>query len=180
MADKVDMQDFEDDDLPHNTNKRYGMSSPQKRANVDIHDPLLLWLLLLIAAVAIKIMISNTQYIPSGTQIFSILNSYSNVVLQLPGVIALPLIIGAIIGSQVGERSASLVSALKSGLVNGIYSCAIYVVAVVIVYMVLNTVLPQFASQYLSVLNSIILPLLVFLLTVELFAAMAFSRKVDG
>ncbi len=186
--DKVQTEedDAEDRDKHHNSTKRYDdivsyeIPKPHaKRSNVDIHDPMFLWIIVLMAAVVIRIVLATTSYLPTQTQAYTIQTTFSNFILQFPGIAILPLIIGAIIGSEVGERSNSLASALKSGLTNGIYAAIIYLVTIVIIYIILNYATPQFSSLYLTVLNSVVLPILVFLITLEIFAALAYSRRVD-
>ncbi|MDE1768847.1 MAG: hypothetical protein KGH62_05805, partial [Candidatus Micrarchaeota archaeon] len=146
---------------------------------VDLFEPMFLWIALLLAAVAARVILSTTGYVPVGGQVYAIANSYPNFLLSFPGIIILPLIVGIMIGNEVGRRSTTLESALRSGLLNGMYASIMYVIAIVIIYIVLSYIVPQFTSQYLSVFNSVVFPILVFLLTLEIFSALSYSRRVD-
>jgi hypothetical protein len=187
-----DMQDPEGDDLHHNSMKRYAhlggtlpsaahtYDGPQqaKKSSVDIHDPMFLWILLLMSAVVLRILLTDTAYIPQGTS-YNMTALYSNFLLQFPGIVILPLIIGAVIGSEVGERSSTFANAMRGGLINGMYASIIYLASIVIIYIILNYTTPQFSTLYLTVLNSVMLPILVFMLTLEIFAALSYFRKVE-
>ena len=149
-------------------------------SNVDIHDPMFLWIFLLVVAVALRIVLASKSYIPLDSQFYAFATQLSNFLLQFPGIVILPLIIGAVIGAEVGSRSSTLARSLKNGLTNGIYASIIYVIAIVIIFIVLNSVTPQFTILYLTLLNSILLPVIVFLLVLEIFAALSYWRKVDA
>ena len=63
---------------------------PTMRANVDIHDPMSLWIMLLMAAVVLRILITSTAYLPIGTEGYMVANTYSSFLLQFPGIIITP------------------------------------------------------------------------------------------
>jgi hypothetical protein len=180
-------QGSEDDQRSHSSARHHerpydgaAPTPPVRKANVDIHDPMFFWIFLLAVAVVLRILTTSTQYLPMGTTEYSIANIYSNFLLQFPGIITLPLIIGIVIGSEVGERSKTLSSALKNGLTNGIYASIIYLITIVIIYIILNYTTPPFSSLYALIINSVVLPIVVFMLTLEIFATLAYSRKVEA
>lgn len=173
------MAEYDDsEEVEHNSTKRYAMK--KKGGNVDIHDPMTLWIFLLLVAVVIRLLIANTSYIPTDSEAYSAVVTYSNFLLQFPGIMILPLIVGGIVGTEVGERSSTLQSTLRSGLLNGIYASIIYLIAIVIIYIVLNYyTAPQFSTLYTAIINGIILPIVTFMLVLEIFAVLSYSRSVD-
>ncbi len=184
---KASTADKEDYEGESDSEEAQGFDSRQpakrkapKGSSVDIHDPMFLWIFLLVVAVALRIVLASTSYIPLDSQFYALGTEISNFLLQFPGIVILPLIIGAIIGAEVGSRSSTLARSLKNGLTNGIYASIIYVITIVIIFIVLNSVTPQFTTIYLTLLNSILLPVVVFLLVLEIFAALSFWRKVDA
>ncbi len=178
--------DPEDDGQAHNSTSRYGhpydgpLPSRTRRPNINIHDPMLLWLFVLTVAVVLRILATSTTLLPAGSQLTTLINDISSFLLQFPGIIIMPLIIGVVIGSKVGERSNSLASTLKTGLINGIYASIIYLIGIVIIYIVLSYFTPAFSTTYLTVLNSIALPIVIFLLTLEIIAVLSYSRRADS
>ncbi len=150
----------------------------QIKGHVNITEPMVLWILLLLIAVAINIIIANFRTVSTASAVYTAANAYANFVLNLPGFAILPLIIGAIIGAEIGSRSLSLKRATVSGLLNGIYASVIYAIAIVILYLVLDYgTMHAFSSGML--VDAIIIPIIVFLITIEVFSVLSFSRKVD-
>ncbi len=168
---------------PSGTGKKYGNmyyeaeSSPPPKAHVNIHDPMFLWLIIIAVAVSIRVLASG-GYLPYGTQQYGIGMSFSDFILQFPGIMLLPLLIGAIIGSEIGTRSPTIRRALRGSLINAVYCSVIYAIAMAVIYVVLSSYSMQFYSLYVMLLNGILLPVLVFTVSLTLFSVLSYSRKV--
>ena len=155
---------------------------PRKHAggSVNIAEPMSIWVVLLFLAVLSRFVLQSTSIVPSGNFIYSILTIFPSFMLAMPGILVLPMIVGAVIGAEVGSRSMGMDSAIKSGFLNGIYATVVYAVIITVVYIILDYITPQAAfSIYSLVQNSIVLPAVVLLVMVEAFAMLAYSRKVD-
>ncbi|MHB1830500.1 MAG: hypothetical protein ACYCO0_03845 [Candidatus Micrarchaeaceae archaeon] len=150
-----------------------------KKSHVNVYDPMFAWIMLLLLAVALKVILENTAAIPVGTILYSILIKYSDFMLNFPGTVILPLLVGVIIGEEVGIRSSSMKNAMRSGLLNGIYASVIYIVVTIILFLVVNYFTPQFISAYSIVLSNIAIPIAALLIALETFAVLSYSRKVD-
>lgn len=150
-----------------------------KGNSINLRDPLFVWVFILLIAVSAEI-INSSGYVPKSTSIYSMLNTYANFVLVFPGIIIVPVIMGAIIGSEVGLRSSNINSALRTGMMNGLYASVVYTLTIVIIYFVIIYSVPQFITVYSLILDNIIVPLLVFIIVIEVFAVLSHSRKVDS
>ena len=151
-----------------------------KANNVSIYEPMSVWILMLLAAVALKVVTADTAVIPAGMALYQIAQAYSNFILQFPGTVILPLLIGAIIGAEVGARSSSMKKAARSGLLNGVYAAVIYVVVVIVIFLVIGYFTPSLAPISNILLQNIVLPVVVFLITLEAFTTLSYSRRVDS
>lgn len=149
------------------------------KGHVSIYEPMFIWVLLLVIAVVAKVLLSSPSLLPSGTEIYAAANLFSNFILQIPGLVILPLIIGAIIGAEVGARSSTSKNAMRSGVLNGVYASVIYTITIIIIYVIIGYSTPQVIPIYTIILNSIVLPIVVLLITIEVFSILSFSRKVD-
>jgi glycerol-3-phosphate acyltransferase PlsY len=92
--------------------------------------------------------------------------------------VVLPLIIGAMIGSDVGRKSTSAKSATKAGLLNGVYASLVYLIAIIVIYMVVSYLTMQYVSKEALVAQDIVVPIMVFIATLESFALLSFLKKV--
>jgi len=174
-------QEKEEDEEKEETSKKATKKPPRQGGSVNIAEPMSAWILLLLVALTVQILLSNSAVIPQSSSAYSIATSYSNFVLQFPGIVILPLIVGAIIGAEVGSRSASMQRALRSGLLNGIYAAVIYVITIIVIYVIIGYATPKFVSSvYSIVFNSMAIPIIVMLITIEVFAMLSYSRKVDS
>lgn len=153
---------------------------PKKTRGVNIQEPMFFWILLLVIAVVLKIILSNTQTIPPGTQLYSAASSFSNFLLNIPGLAILPLIIGGVIGAEVGLRSSSMKKAMRSGILNGIYASVIYIITILVIYIIIDYAVPQFSSTYYVLLDRIIIPVAVLLIVTEVFSILSYSRRVES
>jgi hypothetical protein len=167
-------EDEEDDEVP-----RISIRIKKPTRRVSLYEPMFVWIALILIALALKLVATNPNLIPGSSQIYTIANLYSNFMLKMPGTAVLPLIIGAVIGAEVGRKSATLAVTIRSATVNGIYATIIYLVTIVIVYMIMGYVLPQYASPYTVVLQGMAIPVVIFLLTLEVFAVLSHMRKVN-
>ncbi|MCL4365356.1 MAG: hypothetical protein M1569_03570 [Candidatus Marsarchaeota archaeon] len=152
---------------------------PQSNGRVSIIGPMILWTILLLVAISINITIANFNAMPATSTIYAVASAYSKFVLSMPGITILPLIIGAIIGAEIGSRSRSLKRTAKIGFLNGIYLSVIYAITIIVLYIVLDYGTSQALALSAILLNSIILPIIVLLISIEIFAILSFSRKVD-
>ena len=153
--------------------------SRRRATSVSIYEPMFVWISLLMIAVALKVIVANTSLVPVGSQVARIAAVYSGFILQFPGTIILPLIIGAIIGAEVGRNSSSVSRAARSGVLNGIYASVTYAIAIVVVYMIINYTTPQYATAYTVIFQDIIVPIAVFMATLETFALLSHLRRVE-
>ncbi|MCL5680046.1 MAG: hypothetical protein M1465_01755 [Candidatus Marsarchaeota archaeon] len=64
--------------------------------------------------------------------------TFGNYILNLPGVIILPLVISVWIGHKVGELATSAKNAVKMGLINGIYASIVYGVIIFVSQLMLK------------------------------------------
>ena len=151
----------------------------QKKSHVNIYDPMFAWIMLLLLAVALNVIVKNTTAISAGTIMYSISIKYSDFMLNFPGTVILPLLVGVIIGEEVGARSSSMKNAIRSGLLNGIYASVIYIVVTIVLFLVINYFTPQFISAYSILLSNIAIPIAVLIMALEAFAVLSYSRKVD-
>ncbi len=163
--------DEEDDGLP----KR----KQAKKSHVNVYEPMFAWIMLLLLAVALKIIVDNTTAIPAGTLLYSVSAKYSAFMLNFPGTVILPLLVGVIIGEEVGVRSSSMKNAVRSGLLNGIYASVIYIIVTIVLFLIVNYFTPQFTSAYSIILSNIAIPIAALLIALEVFAILSYSRKVD-
>ena len=184
MAKRTDEEEEEDEE-PESEEEdkpsRKGRQQKKSVATVSLYEPMFVWIALLLIAVVLKILISNTALVAAaGSQVYGLANIYSSFILQFPGTVILPLIIGAVIGAEVGIKSTAMRSAMKNGLLNGIYASVIYLITVIVIYMIINYTTPQYASSvYTTVTQNIAAPIFVFLVTLEVFAVLSHLRRVE-
>ena len=166
------VSDDTEDDEPRP--KKSGM-----QGDVRIYEPMFVWIFLLSVAVVLNIILADTPFIPQGSVTYTISDAYIRFMLQLPGMVILPLIMGAMIGSDVGKKATSAKSATKAGLLNGIYASLVYFIAMIVIYMVISYLTMQYVSKTALVTQDIVFPVLVFLATLESFALLSFLKKVS-
>ena len=116
--------------------ERKGKSGMQ--GDVRIYEPMFVWIFLLSVAVVLNIILVNTPFIAQGSFAYTISDNYIRFILQFPGMVVLPLIIGAMIGSDVGRKATSAKSATKAGILNGVYASLVYLIAIIVIYMVVS------------------------------------------
>jgi hypothetical protein len=171
--DEQDSEDEEDRPSKRMKQKRNAATS------VSLYEPMSVWITLLLIAVVLKVLIVNPSLVPVSSQVYALANIYSNFILQFPGTIILPLIIGAIIGSEIGRRSTTMRSAVKGGVLNGIYAAVVYLIAMTVIYMIMNYTSLQSAPTYTTIMHNVVIPIVVFLVTLEVFAVLSHLRKVE-
>lgn len=148
--------------------------------NVDIGEPMFVWIMLLLIAVVVRFVMTYTSLVPARSSMYPILQLYSRFLFTPPGIFVLPLIVGAIIGAEVGSRSFSMKSAAKSGFLNGVYAAIVYVVTIIILSVLLDYITTG-ATQLSSLIgNTIVLPVIVLIVVLEAFAVLSYSRKTDS
>lgn len=164
----------EDDEEEQGRPKGSGMQS-----DVRIYEPMFVWIFLLSVAVVLNIILADTPFIIQGSMAYTVSDNYVRFILQFPGMVILPLIIGAMIGSDVGRKSTSAKSATRAGLLNGVYASLIYLIAIIVIYMVISYLTMQYVSKQALVTQDVVIPILVFLATLESFALLSFLKKVQ-
>ena len=148
------------------------------QGDVRIYEPMFVWIFLLSVAVVLNIILADTPFIAQGTFTYTLSDNYIRFILQFPGMVVLPLIIGAMIGSDVGRKATSAKSATKAGLLNGIYASLVYLIAIIVIYMVVSYLTMQYVSKEALVTQDIVVPIMVFIATLESFALLSFLKKV--
>lgn len=160
---------------------RSARQEKKQQAGVSIAEPLFFWIIVLVLALVLRIVLSNTSIFAHGTQAYGIADSASNFFLFDAGSLILPLIVGAAIGAEIGLRSARLKKALRFGLLNGAYAAIVYIIAIFIIYEVILYVTPQAGLTAGFLVTYLIAPQVVVLLAVtEVFAALSHLRKVGA
>ena len=137
------------------------------------------WIALILIAVVFRVLIANPSLVSSNSQIYTLASAYSNFILQFPSIILLPLIIGAVIGAEVGRKSMTAKNALRSGMLNGIYAAVVYLIAMIAAYTILNYTNLQSVPTYTMIMQSIAIPIVVFLVVLELLAVLSHMRKME-
>jgi hypothetical protein len=172
--------DEESEDGPRSRAERRVSTDRRAKGSVNIGEPMSLWILLLLLAVASRYVLQSTSLVPHGNGIYRLLSLFPDFLLTMPGILVLPLVVGAIIGAEVGSRSFSMASAVRSGLLNGIYAVVVYAMIIAVVYIALAYITPQTPSLSGVIQNSVLLPAIVMLLSLEAFAVLSHSRRVDS
>ncbi len=149
-------------------------------SNVDIGEPMFVWIMLLLIAVVVRFVLSYTALVPVHSPIYSLLGLYMGFLFNPPGIFVLPLIVGAIIGAEVGTRSFSMKSSVKSGLLNGVYAAVVYIVTILVLSVVLDYLSPNGMQLSSLISNTIALPVVTLIIVIEAFAILSYSRKTDG
>ena len=106
-------------------------------AKPSLFGPLFLWALVIIIGIVLEVVIPallGKSYASSAAS-YKAIGGY---ILELPGVIILPLIISVWIGHRVGENASSVAGAFKSGLLNGIYASIVYGVIIFVAQLMLR------------------------------------------
>lgn len=152
----------------------------QQTGSISVYEPMFAWVAMLLIGVFLKVLISSTTLLPQNSHAYAVASLYSSFILQFPGTVILPLIIGAVIGAEVGLRASSMRKALRSGVLNGLYSALVYLIAIIIALIVMQYATPRYVSiTYHVILQSIVLPIAVFLVVLEAFAALSHLRKIE-
>ena len=172
---------MEEEDIAKDVEKSgHAAGSP---GHVSILEPMLFWIVLLIIALAIRMVITFTGLVGSTGSIYDVLSNFSNYVLFMPGMVVLPLIVGAIIGAQVGLKARSMELAQRGGLLNGVYSAVVYLVAIVVIWAIIYYIIAPSAPNLLpSVLflvgEWLVAPVVILILVSFFFSVLSYSRKV--
>ncbi len=178
-----DSEDEEEDSNEDETEEEEEKPSRKKKqkvtASVSLYEPMFVWIALLLIAVVLKVVLTSTVLDSAGPEVYMLSSVYSNFILEFPGTIILPLIIGAIIGSEVGKKSTTLKNATKSGVLNGVYAAVIYLITIIVIYMIINYTTPQYALTFAIVMQNMVAPIIVFLITLEVFAVLSHLRRVE-
>lgn len=120
--------------------------STKKRRAPSIAIPIVAWVILLLIGLLLNaIAVLNSSSSQSG--INSILLAISNFILNLPGIVIMPIVFGAMIGSIAGMKGRNLRDGAKLGAIDGVYASVIYVIAIVVIYLVMIYTLPASAPS---------------------------------
>lgn len=146
---------------------------------VNISDPMSLWIGLLVIALIIGILLSPTSSVNYGNTGFTGLTFVYRFFIFGPGMLLLPAIAGVWIGISVGKNSSGLKKAFKTGLANALYGAILYIISIFIIYEIMVYVLPGSAvAQNTLITQWIVLPVVIFIVLVELLALIAHSRGI--
>lgn len=152
-------------------------SSSKKRRAPSIAVPMTIWIILLLIALLLNAFaVLNAS---SGqTALNSVLLAISNFILNLPGIVIMPIIFGAAIGAIAGLKGRTIQDGAKLGAIDGVYASVIYVVAIIVIYLILLYTLPASAPTFVNLgIYWLVLPVFLTLLLSIIFGGLTSLRK---
>ncbi|MDE1870159.1 MAG: hypothetical protein KGH71_04210 [Candidatus Micrarchaeota archaeon] len=152
-------------------------SSSKKRRAPSIAWPILIWIILLLIALLLDGF--ATINAPSGqVALNGIFLAIANFILNLPGIVIMPIIFGAAIGGIAGLKGRTIRDGAQLGAIDGLYASVIYIVAIVVIFLIMLYALPSLAPtlSYLAI-YWLILPVALAIVVSVIFGALTSLRK---
>lgn len=153
---------------------------PETHGYADISGLLAVWMVVLFTALAIDFALTGPYKGANLGAAQPYFLAFAQFILTLPGSLVLPLVVGAALGAEIGMKAHSLEVATKAGIINGIYASLVYLVAIIIIYEFLVYAQLSIApSVPVLVIGWMALPVVVVVISAEVFAVVAHSRKIN-
>ena len=154
--------------------------APEAHNYADVSGLIAVWLVVLFSALAIQYALAG-PYKDSGLGAAQpYFTAFVQFILVFPTSLLLPLVIGAALGAEIGMKAHGLNVAKRAGMVNSIYVSLVYLVAIIIINEVLAyAAMPLAPSVPLLVIYWMLLPIAVVMISTEVFAVVAHSRKIN-
>jgi len=154
-----------------------GKGAKKASGHVSIAIPMAIWIALLAIGLLFKAILTLTATTSGLT--FTILGGISGFILNQPGILILPIIMGAIIGTLVGKSANGAKKAARAGLLNGIYCCFVYLVVIAVIYLVMFYSLAGSQPDNNFLLQFwIAIPAGLLIATSIIFASLSYLRKI--
>lgn len=151
--------------------------STKKRRAPSIAIPIIAWVILLLVGLLLNaIAVLNSSSSQPG--INSIILAISNFILNLPGIVIMPIVFGAMIGSIAGMKGRNIRDGAKLGAIDGVYASVIYVIAIVVIYLVMIYTLPTSAPSFANLaIYWLVLPVALAIIIAAILGAVMSLRK---
>lgn len=154
------------------------LKSSSKRARApSIAVPMTIWIILIMVALLLDGF--ATINAPSGqTALNNVLFAIANFILNLPGIVIMPIIFGAAIGAIAGLKGRTIRDGAQLGAIDGVYASVIYIVAIVVIFLIMFYALPALAPtlSYLAI-YWLALPIVLTIVVSVIFGALTSLRK---
>jgi hypothetical protein len=154
---------------------------PENHNYADVSGLIAVWLVVLFSALVIQYALAgpfSSSNMGAAQPYFS---GFASLILTFPTSLLIPLVIGAALGAEIGRKSRDIKVARRAGLVNSIYVALVYIVAIIIINEVvgLANLNPLAPSVEWLILYWMLLPIAVLVVSTEVFAVVAHSRKIN-
>ncbi|MDE1846020.1 MAG: hypothetical protein KGH53_01955 [Candidatus Micrarchaeota archaeon] len=152
--------------------------SSKKRRAPSIAVPMTIWIILLLIALLLNAFAVWNASAPGQAGINSVLLAISNFILNLPGIVIMPIVFGAAIGAIAGLKGRTMQDGAQLGAIDGVYASVIYVVAIVVIYLIMVYTLPASAPTIYNLgAYWLALPVFLAILLAVIFGALTSLRK---
>lgn len=151
-------------------------SGQKKRRAPSIAVPMVIWIILLLIGLLLNAFATINN--PAQASINSLIMTISNFILNLPGIVIMPIVFGATIGAIAGMKGRSIRDGANLGAIDGVYASVIYVIAIVVVYLIMFYSLPTTVPTltFLAV-YWLVLPVILTILLSTILASIMSLRK---
>jgi len=153
-----------------------GVKPLEEHPAIEIGGPVALWMLILAIGTVLSLFVSYAGL--SHSTFGPTLVLISNLILQLPGVVVLPLLIALWLGARIGSAKKGTAEVVKVGLINAVYVAVIYAMGMIVIYLVTQYLQASpFTNLNTFVVMNIALPLVLLLIITPAIAALSAKRK---